>query len=92
MSERDLCNAIEQVRRIEFSYQGSRRLVAPYIVYEDVDTGEILLDGMQVNPTGRMRTFRVADITNITLEQRFLPTAIDSGAPRYEKTICVLEA
>ncbi len=86
-----LCQAINEVRRVEFIYQDIRCSVDPYILYEDVDTGEILLDGIQATRTSVLSTFRVADITDVTLKGRFKPIVIDSGAPRYKKTICPFE-
>ena len=91
MSQDELCQAIYEKRRVEFIYQDTRRSVDPYIVYEDMDTGKILLDGIQATRTGALSTFRVADITGVTLKERFMPIVIDSGASRYKKTICLVE-
>ena len=91
MSQDALCQAIHEKCRVEFTYQDTQRSVDPYILYEDVDTGEILLDGIQATRTSGLSTFRVADITNVTRKGPFMPIVIDSGAPRYEKTIFIVE-
>ncbi len=91
MSQCKLCRAIEEIRRVEFNYQGTRISVDPYIVYEDVDTGEILLGGIQAGHTSAFTTFPVDSITDVTLKVRFKPIVIDSGAPRYKKTIRLVE-
>ena len=91
MSQDKLCQAIYEKRRVEFIYQDTGRSVDPYILYEDVVTGEILLDGIQATRTSGLSTFRVADIPDVDLKGRFIPIVIDSGASRYENTICSFE-
>ena len=88
MPERKLRQAIDEMRRVEISYKDTDRSVDPYILYEDVDTGEKLLDGIQAGRTGSLSTFRVDDITRVDLKGPFTPVVIDSGALRYEKAIC----
>lgn len=91
MSQDKLCQAINEVRRVEFIYKNVQYSVDPYIVYEDMDTGEKLLDGIQATHTSALSTFRVAGITDVTLKERFIPIVINSGAPRYKKTIFLVK-
>ena len=91
MSKDALGQAINEVRRVEFIHQDIRCSVDPYILYEDMNTGEILLDGIQAPHTSALSTFRVAGITDVTLKERFIPIVINSGAPRYKKTIFLVK-
>ncbi len=92
MSQDKLRQAINEVRRIEFIYKNVQYSVDPYIiVYEDMDTGEKLLDGIKASRTSGLSTFRVAGITDVTLKERFIPIVINSGAPRYKKTIFLVK-
>ena len=91
MSQDTLCQAINEMRRVEFTYQDTQYSLDPYILYEDVDTGEILFDGIQATRTSRLSTFRVSHTTDVTLKERFKPIVINSGAPRYKKAICLVK-
>ena len=91
MPQDDLCKAIKEMRRVEFIHQDVKCSVDPYILYKHVDTGQILLDGIQSTRPNQFSTFRVANITAVTLKERFKPIVIDSGASRYKKTIRLVE-
>ncbi len=91
MPQRELCKAIEERRRIEFEYRGSRYSVDPYVVYEESATGNILLGGFQGRPTRGWRTYDVAQIIDIDIKVQFVPIVFDSRAPKYDKAICLLK-
>ena len=91
MPQAELCRAIKEWRRVSFLYRGERRSVDPYVVYEDTESVEILLDGIGPGHVTLWLTFRVADITDVRLERHFKPVVPDAGNPRYEKTLCILE-
>ncbi len=91
MSQAKLCQAVEEQWRVSFLYRGKRWSVDPYIVYEDVETGEILLGAITAARQRDLVPFTVADIAGVRLERQFKPIIVDTGDLAYEKAICVLE-
>ncbi len=90
MSQSELCRAIEEVRRVEFDYEGYRCTVAPYVVYRKGEDARVLLGGFQAAPSTRRRQYLVSNITKLKMTNNpFLPDiTFDVHAPEYEDFIC----
>ena len=63
-----LVKAINERQPVEFEYEGTRCLVNPHILYHEERTLDIFLDGAQVTPTKKWRTFHLDSIRNINIQ------------------------
>ncbi len=77
MSENTLRQAIRERRSVNFQYDKTVCAVNPHVLYHEERAQEVLLDGAQIVPTRKWRTFHVARIDNIELTTDvFLPHPI----------------
>ncbi len=86
MPENILRQAIEERRSVNFQYNNTVCMVNPHVLYHEEQTQEVLLDGAQIVPTRKWRTFHVDRIRNAELTTDvFLPHPIyeppQSGDP-----------
>ena len=79
-SEETICEAIRNRRRLSFDYDGSRRVVDPYILGHDAG-GRLLLSAVQISggSGAGFRTFELAGIDGLSIT----PETFFGNDPRY---------